>query len=282
MAWREVLTKNTQILEVCYKSGVKVITVYAFSIENFKRSKKEVDALMEICKVKLVQISRHGDLLDMYGAKIQILGNRDLVKQDVLDAIDHAVEMTSKNTDTILNVCFPYTSRDEMATAIRNTVEDYSKSIRAPSKPLLQTRLAAIPETPVESPMHDDADDSVSSSSTLHPDSPPQIIIQEDDSPYLDPESITEATIEEHLFTAGNPPLDLLVRTSGVKRLSDFMLWQCHERTEIVFLDVLWPEFDLWHFLPILVEWQWRRKYAQIKEHAPVTSARPTKTIKVR
>lgn len=61
-------------------------------------------------------------------------------------------------------------------------------------------------------------------------------------------------------MTADAPPLDLLVRTSGVERLSDFMLWQCHENTSIVFLKCLWPEFDLWHFLPVLVEWQWQQK----------------------
>jgi ditrans,polycis-polyprenyl diphosphate synthase len=62
------------------------------------------------------------------------------------------------------------------------------------------------------------------------------------------------------MFTAHDPPLDLLVRTSGVERLSDFMLWQCHQDTQIVFLSVLWPEFDLWSFLPVLWEWQWRRR----------------------
>ena len=86
-----------QILEVCYKSGVKVVTVYAFSIENFKRSKYEVDALMEMAKVKLSQLSQHGDLLDRYGASVRILGQRDLVKPDVLEAIDRAVDLTRNN-----------------------------------------------------------------------------------------------------------------------------------------------------------------------------------------
>jgi ditrans,polycis-polyprenyl diphosphate synthase len=90
---------TVQILEVCYKSGVKVVTVYAFSIENFKRSKYEVDALMEMAKVKLSQLAQHGDLLDRYGASIRILGQRDLVKPDVLEAIDKAMEMTSKNEE---------------------------------------------------------------------------------------------------------------------------------------------------------------------------------------
>lgn len=60
------------------------------------------------------------------------------------------------------------------------------------------------------------------------------------------------------MLTKDSPPLDLLIRTSGVERLSDFMLWQCHENTEIVFLDVMWPEFSLWYFLPVLLGWQRR------------------------
>lgn len=65
------------------------------------------------------------------------------------------------------------------------------------------------------------------------------------------------------MYNAGDPPVDLLVRTSGVSRLSDFMLWQCHQDTQIVFLDVLWPDFDLWSFLPVLWEWQWRTRKAE-------------------
>jgi len=76
---------------------VKVVTVYAFSIENFKRSKYEVDALMEMAKVKLSQLAQHGELLDRYGASIRILGQRDLVKPDVLEAIEKAVELTKTN-----------------------------------------------------------------------------------------------------------------------------------------------------------------------------------------
>lgn len=90
-----------QILEICYKSGVKVVTIYAFSIENFKRSRFEVDALMDMAKVKLTQISQHGDLLDRYGAKIQILGDRSLVRDDVLTSIDKAVNMTSGNNQFV-------------------------------------------------------------------------------------------------------------------------------------------------------------------------------------
>lgn len=76
---------------------MKVVTVYAFSIENFKRSKYEVDALMEMAKIKLVQLAQHGELLDRYGASVRVLGSREMVKPDVLEAIDKAVELTKNN-----------------------------------------------------------------------------------------------------------------------------------------------------------------------------------------
>ena len=82
---------------------MKVVTVYAFSIENFKRSKYEVDALMEMAKVKLSQLSQHGDLLDRYGASVRVLGQRDLVKPDVLEAIERAVELTKNNGEWVVS-----------------------------------------------------------------------------------------------------------------------------------------------------------------------------------
>lgn len=274
---------SCQVLEVCYKSGVKVVTIYAFSIENFKRSKYEVDALMEMAKVKLSQLSQHGDLLDRYGACIRVLGQRELVKPDVLKAVDRAVAMTEHNKDAILNVCFPYTSHDEITTAIRNTVIEYSKPLLSQNRSsfseshiahTIRTRRlsAATPKAGSHSPSlgaTSDTEESVpsaSSSTTLHPDSPFDAVPLDDDGDakyretYPDPETITPTILNDHMYTAGLPPLELLVRTSGVERLSDFLLWQCHENTEIVFLETLWPELDLWTFLPVLVEWQWKRR----------------------
>lgn len=267
-----------------------MVTIYAFSIENFKRSKYEVDALMDMAKVKLLQLSQHGDLLDRYGASVRVLGQRKLVKEDVLQAINQAVQMTSHNTRAVLNVCFPYTSHDEITTAIRNTVIDYSTPTPLLQRPFSESHIAhtirsrhlsaAVPAQ-TDFPSSGSTSDTegsltaTSSSITLNSGSPPEAITstptpgtdQDDPDPllkpqrsYPDPETITAETLDEHMFTAGLPPLDLLVRTSGVERLSDFMLWQCHRDTEIVFLKCLWPEFDLWTFLPVLVEWQWRRR----------------------
>ncbi|KIW25914.1 di-trans,poly-cis-decaprenylcistransferase [Cladophialophora immunda] len=306
-----------KILEVCYKSGVHTVTIYAFSIENFKRSKYEVDALMSMAKIKLKQLVQHGELLDRYGARIRVLGQRELIKPDVLEAVDKAVEMTSRNEgNCVLNVCFPYTSREEITSAIRSTVEEWTTPLpedingKGRRSPFTEERIASTiwseqlsqqtapnptasrtflspPGVDMQSPSssttslssyspdpsdRDHDASSVSTSTTLHHDdgltspSPPLQPLTSPQKPaqqtptYPSPELITPATLTSHTYTASCPPIDLLIRTSGVSRLSDFMLWQCHESTQIVFLDVLWPEFDLWSFLPVLWEWQWRRR----------------------
>ncbi|KAF9887992.1 cis-prenyltransferase [Aspergillus nanangensis] len=288
-----------RILEVCYRSGVKVVTIYAFSIENFKRSKFEVDALMEMARVKLAQMAQHGEILDRYGAKVRVLGRLDLLRPDVLAAVNQAVDMTSNNGDCVLNICFPYTSRDEITGAVRDTVAEYSKPLRSIGSPPPGSRtpfseshialniraqsqntkgedtnsdLDSTSESSTQgedgpAPRRDtskvyESGSSFSSSTTLHlganPDGSNMKTVAAGKLMYPSPETITRQTLTSHLFTKDCPPLDLLIRTSGVERLSDFMLWQCHEETEIVFLDVLWPEFDLWHFLPVLLGWQRR------------------------
>ncbi|KAK9455716.1 Decaprenyl diphosphate synthase-like protein [Dipodascopsis uninucleata] len=188
------------ILEMCYQVGIKVVTVYAFSIENFKRPPVEVDALMEIARTKLLQIIHHGDLADRFGVSIRVLGQRSMIPPDVLAAIDKSTEMTKNNTTAILNICFPYTSRDDIATSMREIVELSEK--------------------------HE-----------------------------IDPEEISETMLEEHMFMKECPPLDILVRTSGVERLSDFMLWQSHQNCTVEFVDCLWPEFEPWRFGQILLKW---------------------------
>ncbi|KAF2724826.1 Undecaprenyl diphosphate synthase [Polychaeton citri CBS 116435] len=301
-----------RILEVCYKSGVKVVTIYAFSIENFKRSRYEVDALMDMAKTKLVQMSQHGELLDRYGASIKILGDRTMVREDVRREMEKAVDMTKHNESAVLNVCFPYTSRDEITHSIRETVKEYSQPPAGDHRPEMKRpfsessiqrnirsrQLAAVAEeedsperakegaqaaggaSDADSTDMSSADLNDAASSTFNPassctsNSPSPDLLPTLDSKYEhdrslmssnlpDPEGITSETLTKHMYTSEAPPLDLLVRTSGVKRLSDFMLWQCHEDTEIRFLDCLWPEFDLWRFLPVLVEWQWRQRRTQ-------------------
>src|SRR5947207_14168290 len=258
---------------------------------------------MDMAKIKLTQLSQHGDLLDRYGACIRILGQRELVKPDVLEAVDKAVQMTAHNNKAVLNVCFPYTSREEITTAIRSTVQEWSRPIeqatleKGHKSPFKEDRIAHtirsqhlsdysksasiptstyLPPTVLHSPTssttsltsslsNSESCSTLSSSTTFRPDtteqcspkatpstftsptssSPPHSSTHASASQriYPSPELITAATLTSHTFTGrhDNPPLDLLIRTSGVERLSDFMLWQCHESTQIVFLSVLWP-----------------------------------------
>lgn len=192
------------ILEVLYESGVQCATVYAFSIENFKRLSYEVKWLMDLAKLKMQQISQHGDLCEQYGIRIRILGNTKLLPADVQHILHETEEMTKNNARAVLNVCFPYTSRDEMTHAIKGVVA------------------AAVDEGP----------------------------------DYV----IDEHTINRFLYTADSPPLDMLVRTSGTYRLSDFLLWQCvSPECSIVFVDKLWPEFRPWDMCKLLINWSFNK-----------------------
>lgn len=288
-----------RVLEVCYKSGVQYVTIYAFSIENFKRSKYEVDGLMDMAKTKLVQMSQHGELFERYGAAVRVLGDRSLVREDVLAEVDRAVEMTSHNDRAVLNVCFPYTGREEITHSIRETVREYSSPPLKPQEKLRpfseshiqrnirsRQQLSNIAEEEPQQPLSLTKEDgTIATTSSSDADSTSLSSEQDlDSSSYLqpassqtshsaspvlkptsrnknlpDPELIDAAILTKNTYINAPPP-ELLIRTSGVNRLSDFMLWQCHETTEIKFLDCLWPEFDLWHFLPVLVEWQWRQR----------------------
>jgi len=246
-------------------------------------------------------------------------------------AREHVARLPLTLCRAVLNVCFPYTSRDEITTAIRSTVADFSQPLEplhsSSKRPFSESSITrnirsralnALPDVPEvseesssnsssyaqrlhnhgndlrkrtgspvpsASSLADSATSAIFSTASAHPHaqlggSPDSSYPHSPDDPldshspaadhtkphsshgptaFPDPEDITARTLTQHMYTAGSPPLDLLIRTSGVQRLSDFMLWQCHEHTSIVFLKCLWPEFDLWQFLPVLVEWQWWR-----------------------
>lgn len=93
-------------MEICYKAGVKTVTVYAFSIENFNRPKYEVEGLMQLAKVKLEQLTTYGDVLDRYGAAVRVLGQRELIRDDVLEVVDRAVARTRNNQKSVGLISF--------------------------------------------------------------------------------------------------------------------------------------------------------------------------------
>lgn len=192
------------ILEFSYQLGIQTITVFAFSIENFKRSEKEVNNLMEIARTRLLQICENGELADQYGVKVQVLGNRKLLPKDVYDISERVMEMTKNNTRAVLNICCPYTSQDDITSAIKNMVNQAEAG-------------------------------------------------------NLDPETIDEAILERNMVTHDSPTLDILIRTSGVERFSDFMLWETKQNTMIEFIPKLWPEFTCWDYFLLLLKWGSRR-----------------------
>ncbi|GME71195.1 unnamed protein product [Ambrosiozyma monospora] len=158
---------------------------------------------MSLFKKKFKQVLEHGDLCETYGVRIRVVGNVKLLPKDVRQVLDEAEEMTKNNTRAILNVCAPYTSRDDMTHAIRNIVKEGINS-----------------------------------------------------------KDITEDTIGKHLYSGPVPKMELLVRTSNVYRLSDFMLWEAVDLDcDIEILDILWPEFTPLRLVWILLKWGFNRTY---------------------
>ncbi|PPR01663.1 hypothetical protein CVT26_013104 [Gymnopilus dilepis] len=192
-----------RMLEICLRLNVRCVSAYVFSIENYKRQEDEVAALMGLAEEKLIEITQHGDLLDEYGVRLNIVGNKKLLPEAVQKVARQAEDMTRHNKRAILNLHMSYTSRDEIATAVSSCVRE-----------ALRDDLA-------------------------------------------DPR-ITEKDIDSQLMTSlgGSPPLDILIRPSGVKRLSDYMLWQCSEDTQIQFCPTYWPDFGLFDFIPIILDYQ--------------------------
>ncbi|KAI4488962.1 hypothetical protein M0804_004460 [Polistes exclamans] len=199
--------KLTETLQWCLDLGVVEVTVYAFSIENFKRSKEEVDGLMELARQKFQSLINEKQKLMENGVCVRIIGNLELVPENLRKLMAEAIIITKNNSKAFLNIAFAYTSRDEMTYAIK----DILKGIR-------------------------DAD--------------------------ILPEDINEDLISKCLYTYNSPNPDLLIRTSGEIRLSDFLIWQVSNSC-IYFADVLWPEFSAWDLFGAIFYYQ--RCYTNLK-----------------
>ncbi|KAL3895599.1 MAG: hypothetical protein SGPRY_013474, partial [Prymnesium sp.] len=165
--------KLEEALRWCCELGVKAVTVYAFSIQNFKRSCEEVEALMALCEEKLQYMCGEDSVIQQQGVRVRVVGDLSLVSQSLRQKMHAVMKDTQGNSRHALTICFAYTSRNEMAAAAR--------------------RLGAAC-----------ADGK------------------------LQPGDVSEELLERCLYTSppGCPPVDLIVRTSGEKRLSDFLLWQ--------------------------------------------------------
>lgn len=173
-----------EVLTACGDIGVEVVTLYSFSLENWKRPADEISGLMDLC-VRYLS-GEIGEFL-RNGIRVRVLGSRDGLPAEVQDAIDQVERATLKCTACTLCLAINYGSRAEIAAAVREIA-----------------RKVACGD--------------------------------------LDADSIDEATVERHLFTADLPDPDLLIRTAGERRISNYLLWQL-SYAELYFSDVLWPDF---------------------------------------
>ncbi len=168
-------------LRACNDFGVKYLTVYAFSTENWNRKQEEVDFLMNLVAVTLTN-----ELSEMHKENVQIhfIGDLTRLSDSLQKILSNAVETTKNNTGVVLQIALNYGSRDEITRAVR----EIAKSKIAPG-------------------------------------------------------DITEETISKHLYTSHVPDPDILIRTGGEQRISNYLLWQI-AYSEIIICHEFWPEFD--------------------------------------
>jgi undecaprenyl diphosphate synthase len=169
------------VAQYAFKQGVKYVSAYVFSTENWKRSAEEVDYLMKL----LIWVSRHEiKELDKENIRVQFLGEEERLSQDVISAMESAEERTKDNTGGTLLICLNYGGHQEIATAMNKIL------IKNPG-------------------------------------------IQE----------VSQEMIEKHLYKPDVPAVDMIIRTSGEQRISNFMLWRA-AYSELYFTDVHWPAFS--------------------------------------
>ena len=193
------------VVETSARLGLQVLTLYAFSVENWKRPKSEVSTLMALLKHYL---RRELETLLRNNIRFRVIGRPGELPTDVQDELARGMERTRECSGLLFNIALNYGGRTEITDAVRRLVEDVKAG-------------RATPE-------------------------------------------IDEATISSYLYTAGQPDPDLLIRTSGEMRVSNFLLWQI-AYAEIWVTDVLWPDFRRRHLLQAVADYQKReRRYGGI------------------
>ena len=174
-----------KIVRYANKIGLKYITVYAFSTENWKRSEDEVGALMILLQRYLDNYSKRADTENI---KVKVLGDITRLSEGMQKSIKKCMERTKNNTGVTFNIALNYGGRNEILSAVKKIAYEVKNG-------------------------------------------------------NINVEEITEDTISNNLYTAGEPDPDLLIRTSGELRLSNFLLWQL-AYTEFLFIDKNWPDFS--------------------------------------
>ena len=199
---RQGIKSVREIVETSARIGLQVLTLYAFSVENWKRPKMEVDTLMHLLS-EYVHKELH--TLMENNIRFQIIGRWQELPEEVSKDLQWGLMETRNNTGLLFNITLNYGGRTEIVDSVRKIISEGH-----------------------------------------------------------DPDSITEEMISNHLYTAGIPDPDLLIRTSGELRISNFLLWQI-AYAEIWVTDVLWPDFRKQHLYQAIIDYQKReRRYGGI------------------
>jgi undecaprenyl diphosphate synthase len=194
-----------RVIEACVEFGVKYLTIFAFSTENWGRPLEEVRGLINILDEV---IDRELTELHKNGVQLRHLGHLEQLKPELQEKVLDAIELTQNNNRLILNVAWNYGGRDEIVCAFRQIMSD------------------GVP-----------------------------------------PEKVTEELVSRYLFTAGCPDPDLIIRTSGELRVSNFLLWQ-GAYSEWYPTEILWPDFGREELLEALHEYARReRRFGRISKH---------------
>lgn len=204
LAGHQAGTENLRrVIRACVEFGVKYMTIYAFSTENWGRPKEEVEGLMHILADV---IDRELEELHQEGVQLRHIGHLDTLAPSLHEKVLQAIELTKNNSRLILSLAFNYGGRDEIVCAIRKIIAE------------------GIP-----------------------------------------PEDITPDIVSQYMFTAGIPDPDLIIRTSGEMRISNFLIWQ-GAYSEWYVTPTFWPDFDREELYQALVEFGHRnRRYGLIE-----------------
>lgn len=292
------------MLNYCYELGVKYITVYAFSIENFKRKPEEVQYLMDLMLEKIDELLREGSIVNQYGMRLYFIGNLKLLSEEVRTAAEKAMKATAHNSRTVLLICVAYTSYDEIVHAVQESCEEKMNNIQAENTSKAGRnsteqngsceKMNGVHPHEIQDCHKREVHGTVilgkneiccNGFSKLEASEKKNGVIKRGETiqeikPLLskgtiesgeDGETIQEikplinlVDIEKHMYMAVAPDPDIVIRSSGETRLSNFLLWQTGY-SPLYSPAALWPEIGLWHLVGVVLHYQRNYSYLQKK-----------------
>ncbi|WCJ32809.1 Undecaprenyl pyrophosphate synthetase family protein [Euphorbia peplus] len=246
------------LLKYCYELGVKYVTVYAFSIDNFKRRPDEVKELMDLMLEKMEELLREGSIVHQYGIRVYFIGNLKLLSEPVRIAAEKVMKDTANNNKCTLLICIAYTSRDEIVNAVRESCTSKLAEIQ----PLdLHNANNVCAEEFGKNYANDcqavkDVECSKNTNGVIT--SVVQRLYEESEKHSM----IKAADIEKHMYMSVAPEPDIMIRSSGETRLSNFLLWQS-SNCLLYSPNALWPETGLWHLVWAVLNFQHNHPYLE-------------------